>query len=220
MKTRILFFYLLIIGSFTWAQENTTDSETIAPEEVADSIPAKVKRLSLGVKLGVPNVAGGSAEVVLPFLNNRIAPYADFSGFDVEDADTEIGLSYNEFGLNVYFGDKGKGFYAGIGAGSLSTDLTFYDTFEEQGVTVEGKGSIGVDIKSTNLKIGVKTGGRIYFRFELGYGFTGDVPSEVTVRLEEIGGSGTDTEVFEFPSVPGVGDGGLLVGNIGFGISF
>ena len=220
MKTRFLFFYLLIItGSMAFAQEAEESAEA-ATEIAADSIPAKVKRLSLGVKLGVPNVAGGSAEIVLPFLDNRIAPYADFSGFDVEDAETEIALSYTEFGLNVYFGKEGKGLYAAIGAGNLSTDLTFYETFEEEGVTVQGKGTIGVDIASTNLKIGVKTGGRIYFRFELGYGFTSDVPSQLTVRLEEIGGDGVENEVFDFPAVPGVGDNGLLVGNIGFGISF
>lgn len=219
MKTKILFFYLLIIaGSMAFAQETEQTSEMAT--EAADTIPAKVKRLSLGVKLGVPNVAGGSAEVVLPFLDNRIAPYADFSGFDVKDVETEIALSYTEFGLNVYFGKEGKGFYAAIGAGNLSTDLTFFETFEEEGVTVQGKGTIGVDIASTNLKLGVKTGGRIYFRFELGYGFTSDVPSQLTVRLEEIGGDGVENEVFDFPAVPGVGDGGLLVGNIGFGISF
>ena len=220
MKTRILFFYLLIVtGTVSMAQEYT-ENEAVAAEENMDSLPAKVKRLSVGVKIGVPNVAGGSAEVVLPFLDNRIAPYADFSSFDVEDAETEIGLSYNEFGLNVYFGKQGKGLYAAIGAGNLSTDLVFYETFEEDGVSVQGKGSIGVDIASTNLKLGVKTGGRIYFRFELGYGFTSDVPTELSVRLEEIGGDGVETEVFDFPAVPGVGEGGLLVGNIGFGISF
>ena len=60
------------------------------------------------------------------------------------------------------FGNKGKGAYAGIGFGNLSTDLTFYEDLDGG---ERGKGTIGLDIKSTNLKFGIKTGGRFYFRF-------------------------------------------------------
>jgi hypothetical protein len=38
--------------------------------------------------------------------------------------------------------------------------------------------------------------------------------------LTEIGGSQTDTDTFETPTIPGLGTNGLLVGNFGFGISF
>ncbi len=68
--------------------------------------------------------------------------------------------------------------------------------------------------------MGVKTGGRFYFRFEVGYGLTGDIPENITVTLTEINGSQTDTEDFEVPTIPGLGTNGLLVGNFGFGISF
>ena len=40
--------------------------------EVLDS--AKVRHINLGIRLGIPNLIGGSAEIVLPVLGNRIAP--------------------------------------------------------------------------------------------------------------------------------------------------
>ena len=95
--------------------------------------------------------------------------------------------------------------------------MTFYENLDGGG---RGKGTTGLDIKTTNLKLGIKTGGRIYFRFEVGYGVTSDIPENITVTLEEIGGSGTETESFEVPTIPGVGTNGVLVGNFGFGFSF
>ena len=49
---------------------------------------------------------------------------------------------------------------------------------------------------------------------------TSDIPENITVTLEEIGGSGRETESFEVPTIPGVGTNGVLVGNFGFGFSF
>ena len=186
-------------------------------EETIDSLAPSVKRFSVGLKIGVPNVAGLSLEGVTPLLDNRVAPFVDFSSFDVKDAETEIGLSYSEFGANVYFNNKGKGAYAGIGFGNLSTDLTFYEDLDGGS---RGKGTTGLDIKSTNLKFGIKTGGRFYFRFEIGYGFTSDVPDAITVTLTEINGTETETRSLDVPTIPGLGTNGLLIGNFGFGLSF
>ena len=205
--------FLIIFIAFSaigFAQEADQQEETL------DSLAPGIKRFSVGLKIGVPNIAGLSLEGVTPLLDNRVALYIDFSSFDVKDAETEIGLSYTEFGTNFYFGNKGKGAYAGIGFGSLSTDLTFYENLDGGG---RGNGTIGLDIKSTNLKFGIKTGGRFYFRFEVGYGLTSDVPDDITVTLTEIGGNGTETDTFEVPTIPGVGTNGILLGNFGFGLS-
>lgn len=210
---KIIFLFVMMLSVGIYAQ----DMEAEQNQETVDSLAPKVKRLSVGVKIGVPNIAGLSVEAVTPLLDNRIAAFADFSGFNVSDQETEIGLNYSEFGLNVYLGKKGSGLYAGIGAGNLSTDLTFYENLDGGG---RGKGTTGLDIKTTNLKLGIKTGGRIYFRFEVGYGVTSDIPENITVTLEEIGGSGRETESFEVPTIPGVGTNGVLVGNFGFGFSF
>lgn len=208
---KLLLTIFMALGTIGFAQEVDQQDETI------DSLAPSIKRFSVGLKIGVPNIAGLSLEGVTPLLDNRVAPFIDFSGFDVKDAETEIGLSYTEFGTNVYFGNKGKGAYAGIGFGNLSTDLTFYENLDGGG---RGKGTIGLDIKSTNLKFGIKTGGRFYFRFEVGYGLTSDVPDDITVTLTEIGGNGTETDTFEVPTIPGVGTNGILLGNFGFGLSF
>ena len=208
---KILLTIFIAFSAIGFAQEVDQQEETI------DSLAPSIKRFSVGLKIGVPNIAGLSLEGVTPLLDNRIAPFVDFSSFDVKDAETEIGLSYSEFGANVYFGNKGKGAYAGIGFGNLSTDLTFYEDLDGGG---RGKGTIGLDIKSTNLKFGIKTGGRFYFRFEVGYGLTSDVPDDITVTLTEIGGNGTETDTFEVPTIPGVGTNGILLGNFGFGLSF
>lgn len=210
---KIIFLFVMMLSVGLYAQ----DMEAEQNQETIDSLAPKVKRLSVGVKIGVPNIAGLSVEAVTPLLDNRIAAFADFSGFNVSDQETEIGLNYSEFGLNVYLGKKGSGLYAGIGAGNLSTDLTFYENLDGGG---RGKGTTGLDIETTNLKLGIKTGGRIYFRFEVGYGVTSDIPENITVTLEEIGGSGRETESFEVPTIPGVGTNGVLVGNFGFGFSF
>jgi hypothetical protein len=208
---KLLLTILMVFSAIGFAQEADQQEETL------DSLAPSIKRFSVGLKIGVPNIAGLSLEGVTPLLDNRVAPYIDFSSFDVKDAETEIGLSYSEFGTNVYFGNKGKGAYAGIGFGNLSTDLTFYENLDGGG---RGKGTIGLDIKSTNLKFGIKTGGRFYFRFEVGYGLTNDVPDDITVTLTEIGGNGTETDTFEVPTIPGVGTNGILLGNFGFGLSF
>ena len=199
---KIVFSFVMMLSVGLYAQ----DIEAEQNQETIDSLAPKVKRLSVGVKIGVPNIAGLSVEAVTPLLDNRIAAFADFSGFNVSDQETEIGLNYSEFGLNIYLGKKGSGLYAGIGAGNLSTDLTFYENLDGGG---RGKGTTGLDIKTTNLKLGIKTGGRIYFRFEVGYGVTSDIPENITVTLEEIGGSGRETESFEVPTIPGVGTNGV-----------
>lgn len=209
---KLLLTMFIALATIGYAQEVEQQQE-----ETIDSLAPSVKRFSVGLKIGVPNIAGLSLEGVTPLLDNRVAPFVDFSSFDVKDAETEIGLSYSEFGANFYFGNKGKGAYAGIGFGNLSTDLTFYEDLDGG---ARGKGTTGLDIKSTNLKFGIKTGGRFYFRFEVGYGFTSDVPDAITVTLTEIGGTQTDTDSFDVPTIPGLGTNGLLVGNFGFGLSF
>lgn len=191
-------------------------------EEQLDSLAPSIKRFSVGVKIGVPNIAGLSLEGITPLLDNRVAPFLDYSSFNVNPDDVEVGLKYTEFGANIYFGNKGKGAYAGIGFGSLNTDLTFNNiTFEEDGVSGTGTGKIDTTVNTTNLKLGIKTGGRVYFRLEVGYGI-GDIPVsvDVTGTFEANGQTRTGTETEDFPTIPGVGENGVLMGNFGFGLSF
>jgi hypothetical protein len=91
--------------------------------EALDSI--KVKYINLGVKLGIPNLIGGSVEIVLPILGNRIAPYFDYSGFSIDTDDIGTSFSYLEYGANLYFNQKGNGFFLSLGQGKFNTELAF-----------------------------------------------------------------------------------------------
>ena len=205
----IISFTLLCFVSYGQELEEEVSNEITATSfQEIDSLEVyKIKRVSIGIKLGISIIAGFSAEAITPILGNRIAPYIDFSSFPVNTDETDLDLKYIEFGSNFYFGDNGQGFYVGVGFGTLNTDIVFKNIkFEENGNRGRGTGRIN----TTNLKLGIKTGGRVYFRLEVGYGI-GTIPQEITVN-------GTETE--EFPSIPGVNDKGVLVGNFGFGISF
>ena len=231
MKKTALLLTALLVAMLAFAQEMETASPTLSYEENSETASqtlaleeTKIKRFSLGAKIGIPNIAGLSTEITTPLLGNRVAVFYDYSSFDVNPTDVKVGLTYTEYGANIYFNNKGKGPYVGIGFADLTTDLTFENvSFEEEGLRGVGTASVSQKISTTNLKLGVKTGGRIYFRLELGYGF-GDIPQEVEVsgsftpEGESTPINGTETE--EFPSIPGVGTNGTLIGNFGFGISF
>jgi len=212
-KMKKIFTLIIVFFCFQLSaqdQENNANEIEFAEEEYP------VKRMSLGLKLGVPNMASGTFEYVLPFLNNRIAPYINYGAYDLKVDMTEIDLSYSEFGAKYYFNEKGKGFYAGLGISSFSSSLIYNDVSLSGGMT--GTGSVDLDIDTTILKIGVKTGGTLYFSFELGYGF-GTIPDSLNFNATSLSGV-SESVTEEIPSIPGIGSGGIVVGNIGLGISF
>ncbi|MDB9795633.1 hypothetical protein OAB76_03230 [Flavobacteriaceae bacterium] len=179
---------------------------------------SKSKTISIGVKVGAPNILSLNGEFVLPILNNHIAPFIDYGSFSLDIENTQADLKYLEYGLNIYFGNKGKGLYVGAGSGKLTNEFTFNDlTFEDNGVSLKGSATTSLDINALNLKLGFKSGGLIYFRIEAGYGI-GTVPD----RLNFTATSGGITETFseEIPAIPGIGSNGFAIGNIGLGVSF
>lgn len=179
---------------------------------------SKSKTISIGVKIGAPNILSLNGEFVLPILNNHIAPFIDYGSFSLDIENTQADLKYLEYGLNIYFGNKGKGLYVGAGSGKLTNEFTFNDlTFEDNGVSLKGSATTSLDINALNLKLGFKSGGLIYFRIEAGYGI-GTIPD----RLNFTATSGGITETFseEIPAIPGIGSNGFAIGNIGLGVSF
>jgi len=211
MKNKPLITFLFLFSVFT-AFSQTEMSE----EEYKDSL--KVKHLSIGFKLGIPNLASGYAEFILPVLNNHFATYIDYSKIPLNFESIETTTAYTEFGVNYYFNKKANGFFIGLGKGSLSTDITFTNLqFSNAISNLIGSGFTVLNLDTTNFKIGVKTGGTVFFRFELGYGI-GNIPDSLIF----IASSGGITESFaeNIPPIPGLGTGGILIGNIGFGLSF
>ena len=184
---------------------------------IKDSI-SKSKTISIGVKAGAPNILSLNGEFVLPILNNHLAPFVDYGSFSLDIENTQADLKYLEYGLNIYFGNKGKGLYVGAGSGKLTNEFTFNDlTFEDNGVSLKGSAITSLDINALNLKLGFKSGGLIYFRIEAGYGI-GTIPD----RLNFTATSGGITETFseEIPAILGIGSNGFAIGNIGLGVSF
>src|SRR5210317_193639 len=208
MKKKLVLLFVLF-GSICIAQE--IENDTIQEMH-------KPKIISIGAKVGIPNLASLNGEIVLPILDNHFAPYIDYGTFNLDIEDTESDLNYTEYGINFYFSNKGKGLYAGAGIAKLDIEFTFNNlTFEENGVSQIGSAKTNLDINTLNLKLGFRTGGSIYFRFEIGYGM-GSIPNSI----DFVATSNGITESFseEVPAIPGLSSGGLLISNFGFGLSF
>jgi len=211
MKKNFLITYLFLLSIFTsFAQTESSK------EENKDSL--KVKHFSIGLKLGFPNLASGSAELTLPIINNHFAPYIDYSKIPLNFESVETTIAYTEFGINYYFNKKANGFFLGIGKGSLSTDVTFTNLlFSSDLQSLIGSGSTELNLDTTNFKLGVKTSGTVFFRFELGYGL-GKIPDSLNFNATLNGISESFTE--SIPPIPGLTTSGILIGNVGFGFAF
>ena len=211
MKKNFLITCLFLLTIFTsFAQTE------LSKKENKDSL--KVKHFSIGLKLGFPNLASGSAELTLPILNNHFAPYIDYSKIPLNFESVETTIAYTEFGINYYFNKKSNGFFLGVGKGSISTDVTFTNLlFTSVLQSLIGSGSTELNLDTTNFKLGVKTAGAVFFRFELGYGL-GKIPDSLNFIATLNGISESFTE--SIPPIPGLTTSGILIGNVGFGFAF
>ena len=190
----------------------------VMESEMGETDLPRVKRVALGVKLGIPNLTSGLAELILAFLNNHFPPTIEYSKIGLNFENIETNISYTEYGVNYYFNQKGNGLFIGVGKASLSTDITFTDLiFSNALETITGSGSTNLDLETTNFKIGIKTGGTFYFKFEVGYGM-GIIPNELNFQATAKGITESFSE--DIPPIPGLGKDGILIGTIGFGIAF
>ena len=203
----VILLSLVLFSNFTFSQ--------LEEVEALDSI--KVKYINLGVKLGIPNLIGGSAEIILPILGNRIGPYFDYSGFSIDTDEIGTSFSYLEYGANLYFNQKGNGFFLSLGQGKFNTELAFNALDFGNLLVLPEPITTDFNFNTTNIKLGIKSGGTFYFRFELGFGLA-DIPDSV----DFIATYGGITKSFseELPPIPGISTSGILIGNIGFGFSF
>jgi hypothetical protein len=223
LKTLITVFFVLAIFSLQAQNtQNTTQNEqetsVLATADDGHQNDPKIKRLSIGLKLGVPNLASVGLQYTLPILNNHFAPYFEYSSYAYNDSATDGDFKYTEFGTAFYFGKSGKGLYLGLGKSSLKVNAAYNSIDLGSGRT--GSGSTKIALNTTNLKLGLKTGGRVYFRLEVGYGF-GDLPKTVSILARDNDNPAiTENTTEEIPEIPGVSESGLVIGNIGFGISF
>src|SRR6056300_1819406 len=191
MKKKLVLLFVLF-GSICIAQE--IENDTIQEMH-------KPKIISIGAKVGIPNLASINGEITLPILDNHFAPFIDYGTFNLDIDDTQSNINYTEYGVNFYFSNKSKGLYAGAGLAHLNSDFTFNNlTFEENGVSQVGSAKTTLDLNTLNLKLGLKTGGTIYFRFEIGYGM-GSIPDSIEFTATSNGITESFSE--EIPAIPG-----------------
>jgi hypothetical protein len=172
------------------------------------SVSAQENPFRIGLKFGVPNIAGLNLEYVTPLLDNKLAAALDYSSISIKAEGNEFSFSYIELGGNYYFMNEGKGLYGNLSFGRVG----FKGTYED---AILGNGKAELAFNLINLKLGGKFGNAFYFRPEVGYGIlTGG--SEIEVEYTD---PLTNETVKEKEELPGFLAGGAVI-NIGFGISF
>ena len=177
-----------------------------------------LKRFSVGVKFGLPYMAVLGAQYTLPFFNNHFAPYFDYSQYSYEKNNEDAQFRFSEFGISYFFNQIGKGLYAGLSYSNLSYNVKFTNVIIENGS--KGYGSEKIDMRTTNLRIGLKTGGTFYFRIEMGYGL-GDIPKKLSFKaIDNFDPKYSQIVTKEIPKISGTSEREMLIGNIGVGISF
>ncbi|MGB0395520.1 MAG: hypothetical protein ACPGC6_02000 [Flavobacteriaceae bacterium] len=216
---RIRFLLLIVVPIFGFGNMN----KELLPIIVADekdslSVEYDIKRVSAGLKFGFPYMAVVGAQYTLPFFDNHFAPYFDYSQYSYEKNNEDAEFRFLEWGISYFFKEKSKGLYVGLSNSNLSYKVNFMNVALENGSKGSGNGK--VDLGTTNLRLGLKTGGAFYFRIEMGYGF-GDLPKKLSFRaIDNSDPSYSELSTKEIPEINGVSESGMLVGNIGFGISF
>tara|TARA_Y100000004_G_C8803656_1_gene364565 strand:- start:29 stop:634 length:606 start_codon:yes stop_codon:yes gene_type:complete len=177
-----------------------------------------LKRFSVGVKFGFPYMAVLGAQYTLPFFNNHFAPYFDYSQYSYEKNNEDAQFRFSEFGISYFFNQIGKGLYAGLSYSNLSYNVKFTNVILENGS--KGYGGEKIDMRTTNLRIGLKTGGTFYFRIEMGYGL-GDIPKKLSFKaIDNFDPKYSQIVTKEIPKISGTSEREMLIGNIGVGISF
>ena len=212
--------HLIFTSNYSFSQ-NFQKKDTIKLDTVSN-----LKRFSFGIKMGIPNILGLTTEAILPIFKNRVSPYFDYSSFKLNPDKTSIDLNYTDFGANIYVNSKGNGLYASLGSGNLSSLILFQEIelTDENGNKGIGSAQLKENINTFNVKLGIKSNSKIFFRLEVGYGI-GKIPNNLDLTgsfsYEKDGMLYTSngSSIESFPTVPGLGKKGIIIGNFGFGIS-
>lgn len=221
MRLFVIIINLLIFTSNFSFSQNLQKIDTIKIDTISN-----LKRFSFGIKMGIPNVLGLTTEAILPIFKNRFSTYFDYSSFKLNPDETSIDLNYTDYGINIYINSKGNGLYASLGSGNLSSLILFeeIELTDENGNKGLGNAQIKENLNTFNVKLGIKSNSKIFFRLEVGYGI-GRIPNNLNLTgnfgYEKDGMfyNSKGSSIESFPTVPGIGKKGIIIGNFGFGIS-
>ena len=212
LRTTLLCCILMLTTTEILAQESDSGMPAKQVNTVKDG--PDIHPLRIGLELGAPSGINLNAEYVTPWLDNRVAFYVDYLPFSVTIDDVKIKTNNFEIGTNIYFNNKGKGFYGSLGYLNYNGDAEITDVEFDNGNTGGGKTSI--NFSTTNVKIGGKFGNRFYFRIEAGFGF-GSIPDELVITSTD--GNGTTVEPID-DVVSFFGSSGIPLFSLGFGYAF
>lgn len=174
--------------------------------QAQDDKIAEVNPFRIGLKIGVPNIAGLNFEYVTPLLNNKLAAAVDFTYIPLSLDIYEFTIKQWSLGVNYYFKKPGRGLYAGLATAALNIDATATDG-DLTGSTTAKVGYPAI------VKFGAKLGKKFYFRTELGYALV-NMPEAINIIMK---GDGVpdETEEIDLPAVDLP-----FIFNIGFGVAF
>jgi len=221
MRLVVAIFTLVFFLNNKSYSQNLQKIDTIKIDTISN-----LKRFSFGIKMGIPNILGLTTEAILPIFKNRVSPYFDYSSFKLNPEKTSIDSNFTDYGINIYINTKGNGLYASLGSGNLSS-LIFFDEIEltdENGNKGIGSAQLKESINTFNIKLGIKSNSKIFFRLEVGYGL-GRIPNNLsltgsfTYEKDDISYISNGSNNESFPTIPGIGKKGIIIGNFGFGIS-
>jgi len=198
--------------------EISNEFNTITSNDAIKSIKAE-KPLRIGIKLGLPNVAGLGVEYLTPLLNNRLSGAIDFSYIPLSPALDPTAVTTAKFthwslGLNYYFFKPGSGLYGGISTGNANLNFKSVMTEPTSGTTATASASANVGYPIM-IKLGAKLGKGFYFRPEIGYAVA-NFPS--AIRLDFVFPTMPSENTYENIDVSGISI--PFVINIGFGVAF
>ena len=124
-----------------------------------------------GVKIGTPNFISASFEYCTPLLNNKIAPFIDFSVLPILDGIVypKGVLYYFEIGTNYYILKPEKGLYSGLSYGHFLQKSTDYLDFSSDGIYNPLNYITRASVNTINLRLGYLIGNHFYLRPEIGF---------------------------------------------------
>lgn len=205
-----------VISPVNVSELQTKNEKTSADAyEFEDVNVKKLRPLRLGVKLGLPNIGTVNLEYLTPLFDNRVAVYGDYMQFEKGFTEGLLDFKSFEVGANIYFNNKGKGFYGGLGYTNLHAGFGYENYFDDETMGEFKDGYANVKMTTFNVKLGFKVGRTVYFRTEIGYAF-GSLPKTVEINSVDY----VISEYGELPEIPLVFDSGVLLFNIGFGVGF
>jgi hypothetical protein len=204
---RSVFAVLLLVSISALGQHNSDD----------------LRPFRIGLKVGAPNAASFEFEYVTPLLNNRVAPFVNYTGANFKVDQVDASLNIFEIGSNIYFSknNEGRGLYGTFSYQNINANLEIEDYEAEDGSLYEGNAKTNVSYSGLNIKIGAKLGRKFFFRTELGYSI-GDIPTQVFIEGNYEGEPASETISVEneIDDLPFIFTNGLPIFNIGFGFSF